>query len=248
MPVSLSSSVKGFQDIFIFQPENYYYIELDNFVVAFDAPRHPAITRNIIRLIGKETNKPIQYVVVSHAHEAHIAGLRPFIEEGATIITTEKASSIIEEIASIPSSNFAGLVFGKPIEVFNMKFVDSEKSITTKDGKRRVEIFNIGDSLNAEGNLVAYLKEENVLIQGGLYSYEGEFNPTNMFFMDWLRKEKFEDAVVLGMGHLPIVAKKLEELKLDIPVTMELFEEKIAKIKATNFPSDEIFGSYSQPR
>ena len=48
---------------------------------------------NVIKRI-KETipGKPIRYVAVTHHHGDHIGGLRSFIAEGATVITTQRQS------------------------------------------------------------------------------------------------------------------------------------------------------------
>ena len=230
-PVTLTESVKGYSDLVQFFIENSYYIELDNFVVAFDAPRHPAITRNLIRLIKEETNKPVSYVIVSHAHQAHMAGLRPYMKEGATLVTTQNTLPLIDQIASSPSSTFGGPVFGSPVENFRVEYVDAKKSLVIKDGKREVEIINIGNTPHAEGNLIAYFKEENILLQGGLYSLEGEFSSTNTYFLNWLKKKKLENTLIAGMQHSPLIAKDLKKSKLDMPATLNIFKNKIDQIR-----------------
>jgi hypothetical protein len=47
-------------------------------------------------------NKPIKYVVNTHAHFDHSSGLRPFVAEGATIITHEVNKPYFEKLFSMP--------------------------------------------------------------------------------------------------------------------------------------------------
>ena len=59
-------------------------------VVVIDALGSPALAKRLVVEIEKLTNKPIQYVIVTHYHADHIYGLQVFRDLGAKIIAQEK--------------------------------------------------------------------------------------------------------------------------------------------------------------
>src|SRR5439155_6342397 len=65
-------------------------VDFKDYIVVIEGPQSEARANAIIaetkRLIP---NKPIKYVVNTHNHIDHASGLRPFVAEGATIITHE---------------------------------------------------------------------------------------------------------------------------------------------------------------
>lgn len=150
--------VSGFQPMFI---------EFKDFVVAVEAPaNHPSVEETPLETIGninevtdefiakiKQTikNKPIKYVVITHCHSDHMGGLRAFVPEGATVLTTPGNKAFYE--------NFAP---GLKVETFENKRV-----IT--DGERTVELIDVGANPHTAENIVVYLPREKFMFQGDLF-------------------------------------------------------------------------------
>src|SRR5207247_5471173 len=63
-------------------------VDMKDGVVVIEGPQSEARADAIIAEAKKDIpNKPIKYVVNTHAHFDHSSGLRTFVAEGATIIT-----------------------------------------------------------------------------------------------------------------------------------------------------------------
>ena len=82
------------------QNQNTMAVEFKDYIVAVEAPGSSDGADQVIERI-KQTipNKPIRYVVMTHHHGDHIGGLRSFIAEGATVITTQANRRTVEEMA-----------------------------------------------------------------------------------------------------------------------------------------------------
>jgi len=59
-------------------------------VVVIDALGSPALAERLVAEIRKITDKPIEYVIVTHYHADHVYGLQVFKDLGAKVIAQEK--------------------------------------------------------------------------------------------------------------------------------------------------------------
>ena len=147
------------------QNYNTMAIEFKDYVMAVEAPGTSAGADNVIKRI-KETipGKPIRYVAVTHHHGDHIGGLRSFITEGATVITTRGNRDVVETMAAAPQSDRLSANPRKP----EFMFVESGKRVIT-DGDQTVELIDVGPNPHAREMLIAYLPKQRVLFQGDLF-------------------------------------------------------------------------------
>ncbi|MGI9164926.1 MAG: MBL fold metallo-hydrolase [Pyrinomonadaceae bacterium] len=124
--------------------------------------------------------KPIKYVVVMHHHDDHSGGLRSYIAEGITVVTTPANQKYFETMAA---SNFTinrdNQTAQKRKPVF--EFVREKKHAFT-DGKQTVEIIDIGPNPHANEMLIAYLPKEKLVFQGDLVNLpaNGKYLPTTI--------------------------------------------------------------------
>ena len=105
-------------------------------------------------------NKPIKYVVNSHAHFDHASGLAPFAAEGITIITHKNNQGYLEKVLSGPRT-----LVGDNLAKSNKKpKVESagDKRVL-KDETHTVELHHIQNLQHSDGMLVAYLPKEKIL-------------------------------------------------------------------------------------
>jgi glyoxylase-like metal-dependent hydrolase (beta-lactamase superfamily II) len=108
-------------------------------------------------------NKPIRYVVNTHAHFDHASGLAPFAAEGITIITHANNKSLLEKGLSNPRT-----LVGDNLAKSNRKpKVESagDKRVL-KDDTRTVELYHIQNLQHSDGMLVAFLPKEKILFTG----------------------------------------------------------------------------------
>lgn len=111
--------------------------------------------------------KPIRYVVNTHTHVDHSSGLRPFVAEGATILTHEINKAYLEKVLSAPHTlnpDKAEAAGRKPV----VEGVGEKRVMT--DGARVVELHHMRGQLHHDGMLMAHLPNEKVLLQADAYN------------------------------------------------------------------------------
>ena len=140
------------------------FVVFDEYVVVLEAGAGQG--RNIIARIREVASaKPIRYVVATHFHEDHLGGLRPFIAEGTTIVTTADAKGRIEALARTRSRLAPDTLDRSPrapvIEVV-------EKQRTFKDARHEVQLHQVGPNAHVDRILIGYLPAERILFEGDL--------------------------------------------------------------------------------
>lgn len=130
-------------------------VEFDEFSVVLDGLQNESRVTEIINLTKELIpGKPIDYVLVSHAHFDHASGLRQFVAEGATIITHETNADFFED-----ALNDAAL----PVRI---QSVDAFHAID--DGAQRVEFHKLNGSLHADDILIAYIPSIKTIVEADL--------------------------------------------------------------------------------
>jgi glyoxylase-like metal-dependent hydrolase (beta-lactamase superfamily II) len=177
------------------QNQNTLAVEFEDHIVAVEAPGTSQGADDVIARI-KETipGKPIRYVVMTHHHGDHIGGLRSFIAEGATVVTTPGNRQVVETMAAAKQNDR----LTKNPRAPKLQMIERGKHVLS-DGSRRLELIDIGPNPHAKEMVVAWLPKERVLFQGDLFFLPvnpgplGPPQPTTVSF-----------------------AKKLQELRLDV--------------------------------
>jgi glyoxylase-like metal-dependent hydrolase (beta-lactamase superfamily II) len=140
-------------------------IEFDDSILVVEAPGSSAGgDRLIARIKATIPGKPIRYVAITHHHGDHVGGLRSFIAEGATVITTPANRAYIEAIAKAP-------VFDRLREHPrdpNIKIITDGK-LVLRTGSQSVELHDIGPNPHAREMVVAYLPRERLLFVADVF-------------------------------------------------------------------------------
>jgi glyoxylase-like metal-dependent hydrolase (beta-lactamase superfamily II) len=143
-------------------------IEQRDHIVLIEAPQNEARSQALIAKL-KETipNKPIKFVVNTHAHFDHSGGLRTFVDEGATIVTEDANRAYYEKIWAAPHTL-------NPDQLAKSKKVAKFDSYTGKhvlsDGNRAIEIFSIAGSGHNDAFDLVYLPGEKILVEADAYT------------------------------------------------------------------------------
>ena len=183
------------EGVYLFESAaNSLVVEFDTYVLVVEpyaGGRGPKPTINKAREMFP--SKPVKYVVVTHHHDDHSGGLRSYIANDVTIVTTPSNQKYFERMAS---SNFTMNPDDqtrsprKPV----FEFVRDRKHVFT-DGKQTVEVIDIGPSPHAEEMLVVYLPNEKLVFQGDLVNlpFSGKYlnstvNDTTLHFFDAVNK------------------------------------------------------------
>ena len=166
----VTSMVKLAPDVYLV-PGGYQsvFVVFDDYVVVLEAGAGSG-RNTIARIREVAPGKPIRYVVATHFHEDHLGGLRPFIAEGTTIVTTVDAKERIEALARTRSRLSPDTLDRAPrapiIEIV-------EKQRTFKDAHHEVQLHQIGPNAHVDQILVGYLPTERILFEGDMLDIGG---------------------------------------------------------------------------
>jgi glyoxylase-like metal-dependent hydrolase (beta-lactamase superfamily II) len=132
-----------------------------------DAPGNSQVSTQIIGEIKKAIpDKPIKYLVLTHFHGDHTGGTRPYIAEGAKIITTAKNRNFFETMAKAEFTISPDILSNSPKTPDFMFVEDSHKF----EDEPIVVIRNI-KSVHAEDMYLVFLPKEKLFFQSDLYNW-----------------------------------------------------------------------------
>lgn len=148
---------------------NSMVIEQENGIVVVEAPLHQYRSEAVIDWV-KTTfpDKPISYVVSTHHHTDHSAGLRTYVAEGATVVVHEAAEAFFEEILQADSTILPDALANNPVEA-TIETVPADGSFTIPDETQPVEVYPIENS-HAEDMVIVYVPNEGIVFVSDLYS------------------------------------------------------------------------------
>ncbi len=123
------------------------FVEMDDHVVAVGGtagiPDRIKLLREVV------PDKPIKYGVMTHHHFDHVLGVPVYAKEGATVIAAAAHEEVMRKAAGDTE--------------LKLETVKDRRVLT--DGKRRIEIIDVGPTAHAEHILMAYLPEEGILFE-----------------------------------------------------------------------------------
>jgi glyoxylase-like metal-dependent hydrolase (beta-lactamase superfamily II) len=130
---------------------NTMFLVTDKGVVAIDAP--PSIGQNYLRAIAEVTDKPVTYVIYSHAHIDHIgaAGMFP---RNATYIAQEATSSELRRAMDLARNTSA---------IPPVPTVTFANNYTLQIGNQTLDLDYYGDN-HMPGNLFIYAPNQKTLM------------------------------------------------------------------------------------
>ncbi len=144
-----------------------------NYIVVIEGPQNEMRGEEVIAAAHKLVpNKKIKYVINTHAHFDHSGGLRPFVAEGATIITNQANKGFYEKAFA----NKHDLVPDRlskmsPQPKTKVEYVGEKKIMT--DGTHTIELHKLQGTTHDLGMMIVYLPKQKVLIEAD------EFNVPN---------------------------------------------------------------------
>src|SRR5215469_3794085 len=130
---------------------NTMFLVTDKGVIAVDAP--PTIGKNYLKAIAEVTNKPVTFVIYSHAHIDHIgaAGMFP---RNATYIAQQETSAELQRAKSVAKN--ASMVPPIPTVTFT-------KNYTLQVGNQTLQLAYYGNN-HLPGNIFIYAPKQKVLM------------------------------------------------------------------------------------
>lgn len=147
---------------------NVMFADLGEFLIVFEAPIDlwaSNIAMAEIRKVFPE--KPIRFVMVTHFHDDHAAGVRTYMAQGISVITTPGNRAHFETVARLKHSFHAEnnlLTVAEPkFEIVKNRFHE------IKGNNLTVQFLDLGPNAHVDENIVAYIPDRGILFQGDFF-------------------------------------------------------------------------------
>jgi glyoxylase-like metal-dependent hydrolase (beta-lactamase superfamily II) len=183
---------------------NVLVVAFDDFLFVAEAPEERPYAglseMAIAKIKATIPGKSIRYLTFSHHHLDHGAGVRGYIAEGATIVTTKSNQSLIESIAAAKFERKPD-AFARSPRPLKMEFIEDGKRViqgSWQGSERQVEIHNIGPYWHVADELLLYLPKEKLLFEGDLFTSGDRDEPG------------------VAQDHQALLAEKIRSLGLDV--------------------------------
>ena len=170
-PPPLRVEVQKFADgVFFFWTPNArnWAVDFGDHIVVVEGQGSDARSLAVIEEIKKAIpNKPIRYVINTHAHYDHAGGLRTFVAQGITVVTHEKNKPFYEKAWARPRTLAPDSLSKAPKPaVFETV---SDKKVMSGGGKT-LELYYMKDTSHNMYNLIVYLPQEKLAFWGDGYN------------------------------------------------------------------------------
>jgi glyoxylase-like metal-dependent hydrolase (beta-lactamase superfamily II) len=143
-------------------------VEFRDYVVVVEGigseARSLAVMDEIAKLVP---NKPIRYVINTHAHYDHAGGLRTYVAKGATVVTHETNKPFFEKVWARPRAIAPDLLSKSP-KPATFETVSDKKVLT--DGTKTIEIYFMKGTSHNIANLMVYMPNEKLVYWGDGYN------------------------------------------------------------------------------
>lgn len=164
--------------------------------VAAEADSGAAAENLLIALHERFPGKPVGELVLTHHHNDHAGGLRPFVAAGARVVTHADNVPVVKAAARAPHTltddRAAGLELTPDVAPVRGTHVISEAG-------RSVVLMDVGENPHATGMLVVWLPDSAILYQADLFEpappfiFPSRARLTTMeWFVRWLERSGLE--------------------------------------------------------
>ncbi|WP_299625759.1 MBL fold metallo-hydrolase [Pelagibius sp.] len=159
----------------------------DESVMVVDTQATPVMAQGVIDRIRSVTDKPIEYVTLSHYHAVRVLGASAYgaqqviasrdtydliVERGQQDYESEvgRFPRLFQSVESVPGLTWPNVVF--------------EGSLTLYMGKHEVQILQLGRG-HTKGDTVVWLPKEKVLFAGDLVEFGATPYTGDAYLKDW---------------------------------------------------------------
>ena len=159
----------------------------DDAVMVIDTQATPVMAQDVIRRIREVTDKPIQYVVLSHYHAVRVLGASAYqaphiiasqdtrdliVERGAQDMKSEieRFPRLFRAVETIPGLTWPTITF--------------KGEMTLWLGSLEVKLMQVGRG-HTKGDTIVWLPQQKILFSGDLVEFEATPYAGDAYFTDW---------------------------------------------------------------
>jgi len=149
---------------------NSLLVEQENGLVIIEAPLHYRRSQAVIDWIENNMpDKPITHVFVTHHHTDHSAGIRTYVDAGASVVAHEAAVDFYRDILSRPNTLGLGSAALDPasLQIIGMP---ANASFTLADDSIPVSVYPLNSDGHAQDMVMIYVEEPGILFTSDTFS------------------------------------------------------------------------------
>ena len=181
IPIQVTEVAPGLYFQYHHQESNSAFLITDDGVLVIDTRQHPRRAEELLATIRKYTNKPVRWVVNTHAHGDHYFGNSVFKREGALIVAHRDTAGMMKAHYPLEMKRRMGYFKQRQYDPVEVKLVlpdvTFDSKMTLNMGGRVVELLYLGAGQNP-GDTFLYFPKERVLFAGGPFSKNSWPNPS----------------------------------------------------------------------
>lgn len=187
---------------------NAAWLTTDDGVFVIDTRQHPALARDLIERIRKTTDKPIKWVLNTHAHGDHFLGNPEFKKLGATIVAHRDTRAGMVTNADLElrrrQAFFRSMNFDPKEAVIVLPDITFDSRMVLRMGNRTADMFYLGAGQNP-GDTFVHFPHARALFIGGPFARKNwsnmSFTPSVDGWIAILRKLAAYDVDTFLPGH-----------------------------------------------
>ena len=136
---------------------NNLIIEGPEGLALVDASWYPERSNTLLaRMAERWPEKPIRYLILTHHHIDHTGGMRPVIEAGASVVTSEKNAAYFREVFESTMAR-------------NVNLIEVGQFLQLDGIGREIHAYDVYTE-HADGMIAAYVPDEKLLFNADLFS------------------------------------------------------------------------------
>jgi glyoxylase-like metal-dependent hydrolase (beta-lactamase superfamily II) len=194
---------------------NALFMVTEDGVMVVDTQQHPADARRLLGLIRTVTDKPVKWVVVTHAHGDHFLGNPVFKSEGATIVSQRDTRGMMQKYYKDEVQRRQDYFKLHNLDQGELRMVLPEVTFDTRFtihlGGRTAELMHLGPGQNP-GDTLIYFPHARTLFLGGPFSRRNwsnySFTPSVEGWVALLRQAAAMDADIFIGGHGDVATRE----------------------------------------
>ncbi len=215
IPIQVAEVAPGLFFQYHHQESNSGFLVTDDGVLVIDTRQHPRRAEELLATIRKHTDKPVRWVIITHAQGDHYFGNSVFKREGTTIIAHRDTAGMMRAQFDREMKRRMGYFKQRQYDPGEVKLVMPDVTFDTNMtivlGGRTVELMYLGAGQNP-GDTFIHFPKERVLYAGGPFSKNSwpnpSFTPSMKNWTDVLRKIAAMDVDKYLGGHGDIGTKE----------------------------------------
>jgi glyoxylase-like metal-dependent hydrolase (beta-lactamase superfamily II) len=162
-------------------------VEMNDHIVVVEPPLYEERSQAVIsEITDRWPDKPIRYIVATHAHDDHIGGLRAYAAEGATIISSEAGLNEVKHILNSSHTLRPDSLQTNPPELIKIETIPENEKMSLSDGNRSIDIYTVNNT-HSNDMLAVYLPSDRILLNSDLYSPGGTPEPFRKYSKELLK-------------------------------------------------------------